>query len=298
MKVLLCIGGGIGNVIMATPAAFALAELGYQVSVYLQPEAAAAAPLLAGWGALREVITGAPPSARPEAVEGFDLAVHTVWSRRRGLHPRELVPGPVDLRATHEAEANMIPVRGLGHVGPIPPAHVVSGRAKPKTAPREYYVVAPGCKADPFWRRKRLAEDTWARTCELLGRGTSGERRVVCLGSEGEYAGAGAINLTGRTSLGQAATWIAHARAVVAVDNGLAHGAAALGVPTVVLFGATSVVKNRPLGPRLRVMTLPLACRPCQMTPAGAACSVWRCTAFDPARIERAVKDIRRGPTE
>ena len=45
------------------------------------------------------------------------------------------------------------------------------------------------------------------------------------------------------------------------------------------LFGATSEVKNRPLGGRVRLVTRDgLACRPCQGTPRWAACQEdWRC---------------------
>ncbi|MHC4505928.1 MAG: hypothetical protein ACYTFI_21750, partial [Planctomycetota bacterium] len=123
---LLAAGGGIGNVVMATPAAAALAQLGSEVTMYLQPEAEPAAELLRGWDALEEVATGPPP-----APDRFDLAMHTVWSRRRGIHPDERSPGRVDLRTMHEAEANVIPVRALGYAGPLPPAHVEIRRRHP-----------------------------------------------------------------------------------------------------------------------------------------------------------------------
>ena len=102
----------------------------------------------------------------------------------------------------------------------------------------------------------------------------------------------GAVDLTGRTTLAEAAALIAGARAVVAIDNGLAHVAAALGVPTVVPFGATSETKNRPLGPRVRLMTRPLPCRPCQMTPRWEACSEWRCMGFAVDEVAAAVEGM------
>jgi heptosyltransferase-2 len=106
---------------------------------------------------------------------------------------------------------------------------------------------------------------------------------------------AAVVDLTGRTTLAEAAELIAGARAVIAIDNGLAHVAAALGVPTVVLFGATSETKNRPLGPRVRLMTRPLPCRPCQMTPRWDACRRWRCMGFSVDEVAAASTGMMRG---
>jgi hypothetical protein len=319
--VLCCVGGGIGNVVMATPALAALARLGFEVSVYLQPEAEPAAELLRGWDALRDVIVGPPP-----APERFDFALHTVWSRRRGIHPDERSPGRVDLRNMHEAEANMVPVRALGYAGPLPPAYVETAPPRqhllpprtpraPRTATAEgggtattagakrpavlgvlggecrCWVLAPGCNPDPFWERKRWGG--WRELAERMG------GIVVYLGTARDsrpwMSARGAVDLTGRTTLAEAAALIAGARAVVAIDNGLAHIAAALGVPTVVLFGATSETKNRPLGPRVRLMTRPLPCRPCQMTPRWDACSEWRCMGFAVDEVARALRSLGEG---
>ena len=52
MRVLYCSAGGVGNVVMATPAMQALADLGHEVTVYLPEESAHVAQLLRGWGAL------------------------------------------------------------------------------------------------------------------------------------------------------------------------------------------------------------------------------------------------------
>jgi ADP-heptose:LPS heptosyltransferase len=101
-----------------------------------------------------------------------------------------------------------------------------------------------------------------------------------------------------------AASVIAGAKAVVAIDNGLAHVAAALGAATIVLFGATSEIKNRPRGlmgsgrptsgasaPGLKVnvLTRDLDCRPCQMTDKWESCSEWKCMGFEAKEVAAAV---------
>lgn len=58
---------------------------------------------------------------------------------------------------------------------------------------------------------------------------------------------------------------------LISVDTGPAHLAAALGVPTVVLFGPTSSVRWGPLGPPHRALSLSLDCSPCSNT-GGARC--------------------------
>ena len=227
------------------------------------------------------------------------MAVHTVWSRGRGLHPRVVGPGAVDLTTTHEAEANMVPVRELGYAGPTPPPHVEHDAHAPAAfglEPGRYFVLATACNPDPFWDRKRWCGwDALAR--ELTERG----ERCVFLGtrreSRGWMRGAGRVDLAGRTTISQAAGVIAGARCVVGIDCGLAHVAAALGVPTIVMFGATSENKNRPLGPRVRLMTRDVLCRPCQMLPAWERCTNWRCMAFDPREVaEAAARTAARPP--
>jgi ADP-heptose:LPS heptosyltransferase len=154
-----------------------------------------------------------------------------------------------------------------------------------------YYVIAPGCKQEDFWRRKRLDADRWADISAALADDWT---PVFCLGLPGDFPadvpGNPAIDLTGQTTLAQAALVMKHARAVVAIDNGLAHVAAALGVPTVVMFGATSETKNRPQGARARILKRDdLVCRPCQMTPKWEGCAKWKCMDFEPEAVAKAV---------
>jgi len=64
-------------------------------------------------------------------------------------------------------------------------------------------------------------------------------------------------------SLGLLAAVLARLRAVVAVDSGPAHMAAALGIPVVSLFGPTSPERWAPWGTGHRVVRLELPCTPC-----------------------------------
>ena len=65
-------------------------------------------------------------------------------------------------------------------------------------------------------------------------------------------------------SLSRAAGLLRTARLVIANDCGMAHAAAAAGAPTLILFGPSSVVKNRHPGKNVHVLSLGLPCQPCQ----------------------------------
>jgi lipopolysaccharide heptosyltransferase II len=71
------------------------------------------------------------------------------------------------------------------------------------------------------------------------------------------------LNLAGETSLIQTAAVLNNARILVAGDSGVMHLAAAVGCPTVALFGPGIVEKWAPRTPATRVVNLDLACSPC-----------------------------------
>lgn len=79
-------------------------------------------------------------------------------------------------------------------------------------------------------------------------------------------AGTGLTDLTGRTSLAQAAAVIRHAALVVGVDTGLTHIGIATQRPTIALFGSTRPYLNA-CRRDARVIWLGLACSPCRRRP-------------------------------
>ncbi|MGH9409592.1 MAG: lipopolysaccharide heptosyltransferase II [Vicinamibacterales bacterium] len=75
-----------------------------------------------------------------------------------------------------------------------------------------------------------------------------------------------AINLIGRTTLGQLVGVIARCSAFVSNDSGAMHVAAALGVPLTALFGPTDERRTAPRGPAAAdVMRRDVFCRPCML---------------------------------
>lgn len=98
--------------------------------------------------------------------------------------------------------------------------------------------------------------------------------RIVMLGSRGETEMGEAVkqhcdcqitDLMGKTDLALASAILAESDLFVSNDMGLAHISAALGTPTLTLFGPTNEVTTSPLGPRARFVREVVECSPCML---------------------------------
>jgi ADP-heptose:LPS heptosyltransferase len=96
-------------------------------------------------------------------------------------------------------------------------------------------------------------------------------RRVIVTGTAGEraltrhVAGAGALDLGGRTSLAELADLLAGAACIVAGNTGPAHLAAAVGTPVVSLFAPTVAVQRwRPWRVPHELLYVPVPCAGCR----------------------------------
>jgi heptosyltransferase II len=139
-------------------------------------------------------------------------------------------------------------------------------RERLDVAPRAYAVLAPAAIYGPAkrWPAERFAalgRRLAARGAAVLVCGTR-EEAAVCEAVARE-AGAGARSLAGTTTLPELAGLCADARLAVCNDSGLAHLAAALGVPTVAVFGSTSSAWTAPRGAAVRIVQRPPVCSPC-----------------------------------
>jgi len=106
----------------------------------------------------------------------------------------------------------------------------------------------------------------------------------------------GVWNGLGRTTLPELAGLLQHARMFVGMDSGPAHLAAALGVPTVVLYGPTHpALGMRPRGPApVWALGVALPCRPCTLHGEGRCpLGTHRCmTALTPERVAAFVERL------
>lgn len=131
----------------------------------------------------------------------------------------------------------------------------------------DYYVLAPGATygSAKVWPRDRYAalakslSDRTGRTAVIVGRGEEREGA----GALAESIGAGARNLAGALSLEGLFSVLRGAKVAIGNDSGPVHVSAALGVPTVALFGSTSAEWTAPRGPAVRIVRENVSCAPC-----------------------------------
>ena len=112
---------------------------------------------------------------------------------------------------------------------------------------------------------------------------------VILFGSAGERALCAKVesmeplrrirvhNLAGETTLGAFIELAAACSVFLTNDSGAMHIAAALGVPTVAVFGATDYTATGPTGERTRVVREPVECSPCLLRecPIDHRCMKW-----------------------
>lgn len=154
-----------------------------------------------------------------------------------------------------------LPVLPVSAAGRLAAEALLARRGVAPDAP--FAVLGPGAIYGPAkrWPAERFAAlgaRFEERGMRVLVCGTASER-ATC-----ETAGAGRfIVVAGETDLAAQAGLCARARIVVCNDSGLAHLAAAVGAPTVAVFGSTSSAWTAPLGARVRVVQRPPVCSPC-----------------------------------
>lgn len=118
------------------------------------------------------------------------------------------------------------------------------------------------------WETKHWPESFWIQLGHLVAK--EGYKIRLLWGNAIEQqratrianAVAGAI-VSPKLSLSEAASVLAHASGIVAVDTGLGHLAAALAVPTVSLYGPTDPLRTGTLGPRQLHLKADFPCVPC-----------------------------------
>jgi len=141
------------------------------------------------------------------------------------------------------------------HVPPEHPQVYGDGRPAPFDLGEGYVAISAGAT----WPPKRWPFDNWRHVADMLEQ--AGHTCVV-LGADGEYPGAG-TDLTGRTTVDDAAQVLRHAALFIGCDSGLMHLALAVGTPSLCLFGPTAQEMLVPGHPLLRALTNERDCQGC-----------------------------------
>jgi len=136
---------------------------------------------------------------------------------------------------------------------------------------REDDSVVAICPGSINSRAKRWPAEAYAALADRL---IESQRQVVLIGSQGEAEVSQEVVsrmrhepvvLTGKTTLDQVTAVLATVDLIVTNDTGPAHIGAALGRPTIVIFGPTNPLTTRPFSPNAEVLRHPPECAPCML---------------------------------
>jgi len=105
---------------------------------------------------------------------------------------------------------------------------------------------------------------------------------------------ASGVEVVGHLSILELAAVLAGAGAYLGNDSGVTHLAAALGVPTVALFGPTDPHRWGPRGPNVRILRGEAPCSPCAGGPAAEACGLKCLGAIEVDHAMAALEDARK----
>ena len=169
----------------------------------------------------------------------LSLANRPIWSGiARGCAYRHTNPQR-DVLHTRERIADQLKIAGISGL-PVPDLGWLRKDVPDYDLPKHFAALVPG--AAPHRPAKRWPAANFADLATRL------KLPAVILGSKAEQPlaahirqdAAHAIDLTGRTDLAQLAAILSHAALAIGSDTGPMHLATALGVPSIVLFGADS----------------------------------------------------------
>ena len=104
----------------------------------------------------------------------------------------------------------------------------------------------------------------------------------------------GSLNLAGKTGLRGLMALVRRCRLFITNDSGPMHISAALGVPTLAVFGSTDYIATGPFGEGHRIIREPVNCSPCLKR----TCPLkhYKCMEqVTPQRVLKAAKDMLEG---
>lgn len=276
MRILFITASRIGDAVLSTGLLAYLLEHnpGAVTTVAAGP---VALPLFAGVPRIEQLI----PLVRHGVLGHWLTLYRKVAARRwdwvvdlRGSAFAYLLPFAAHRRVAKKRNPGEHQVRQLGrllHLDPPPPprlwllpAHeAAADRLLPPTRP----LLAIGPAAN--WRAKQWRDRNFAGLAERLiaPGGALADASVVVLAAANErpqaepllaaVPPARRIDLVGRVDLLTAAAVLKRCAMFIGNDTGLTHIAAAMGTPTLALFGPGSVVRYGPWGERTAVVTTP-----------------------------------------
>jgi ADP-heptose:LPS heptosyltransferase len=290
-KILICVGDGIGNMIMATPMISALYQMECEIDIYGKPNYENTHHIFKNRPEVNEVLDELSDASAYDAVlatiGGFNLSKTLINVKRYAL-------APSNYYNKSEIENNIELARNLGWDLPTPDTFCGKENTS-RPLPPNCIALHNGSHPNLVWKRKSYP--SFSELVEKILEET--DYQPVILGSSSEHENwmdnDQILNFTGKTDILYTAGLISECELYVGTDSGLSHIAAALNVPTYVLWGSTNMRKNLP--PKaIAVQNTPI-CEPCQefypnweKQGRWGKCVNWKCMQIPPDDIIKIIK--------
>jgi len=293
--VLVHLASGIGNIILSTPLLVALNRMEFVVDLLLHADYPQTAALLDKWSVVRAIYD---ELHRPAASYTYDHIIPAIppfyWSyiMRHDQRELQMLRRPLDaLFYEDEQEYYLWFARQLGCPAEYRPFYSLPiGPNESFGVTYRTLVIAPGSKTGA------MAAKRWPYFTQLAEHftdvgivGTADDLRQFD-GTPVRFPAHCRI-FVDRLSLRETAELMAASGAVVGNDSGLAHLAAAIGAPTIMLFGPTSDRILGHLPPNVYVLRTGMECEPCWFRARFQACGS-RIDCLRQISIERVARAV------
>jgi len=257
---LVATGKGIGDILRATPIVRALHDGGRVVDVLITPDYPETPALLEGAPEIRQLFVGSPPPAE----RTYDDAVFAWWGRE--------FCGRVKAERTHVIEPREWIANGengwfarvadfLGCAVPTTPFARHSRRTF--DLPPGTIALHPGCKADWPWKKWHGFDELAALLEHVVVVGLPEDVDNSRTWFKRPFTWPPHVrNYIGELSLADTAALLSQCAALVSNDSGLMHLGAALGIPTVGIFGITNPEREAMRAPHMMPLSKGLPCEP------------------------------------
>lgn len=288
------LGAGVGNIVLATPLLIALRELGFAVDLLLAADYSQTADLLRPWSVVRAIFTRlTPPPLEPYSriAPALPPFYQARFGRALAYRPNAVKRPPDSLFYGNEQEFYLEFARSLNYpAARSPRPSLPIGPSEEHGVTSRTVVLAPGCKTGI------MATKRWPH----FGALAAAFDDVVIVGTTDDLRQndgtpmrfpAHVRSFVGKLSLRETAELMAGAGVVVGNDSGLSHVAAAVGVPTMMLFGPTPHEALGPMPANVKVLRAGLPCEPCWFQDRFRACGK-RIECLATLSVERVIREV------
>ncbi len=261
------LAAGIGDIVLATPLLIALDRMGYVVDVWLSADYEETDSLFGDWSVIRRIHDGNMPTFD---IGAYDVLIPAVppfsWRRFRRFYWSRVqtVQRPPDaLYYENQRNYYLRFSSNLGYAGEAPRSYRLPiSVSEIDSLSKRTIGLLPGCKTGEMASKRWPYFDRLAERLEDVAIFGTDDDLTLPSGQRMDFPEHANL-FAGKLTLRETAEALASVGIVVGNDSGLSHVAAAVGTPTIMLFGPTPDHCFQPLPKHVTVLRSDLTCQPC-----------------------------------